>query len=122
MSVWRPLAGAALTALALWVAGCSAGSDEPAVPFTGRDGATLFAQACARCHGSDLRGTDLGPPFLDTIYRPGHHADASFFLAVKSGARSHHWNFGNMPPVAGLSDKQIEAIVAFVREHKRLPA
>lgn len=50
---------------------------------------------------------------------PGHHADPAFFLAVRRGARTHHWNFGDMPPVQGLSDPQIEAIVSFVRERQR---
>jgi len=110
-----------LAVLALFAVACTGDSESPpATAFAGTDGGPLFAQACASCHGSDLRGTDQGPPFLDAIYRPGHHADASFFLAVKNGARAHHWHFGNMPPVAGLDDAQIEAIVAFVREQQRV--
>lgn len=103
---------------ALLVAACGSsepGDDQPAATFEGTDGAALYAQACSSCHGADLSGTDAGPPFLDVIYRSGHHADASFFLAAKRGVRSHHWSFGDMPPVEGLSDEQIEAIVAFVR-------
>ena len=88
-------------------------------PYTGTDGAALYAQACASCHGTDLRGTDQGPPFLDTIYRPGHHADPSFLLAVRRGARAHHWNFGNMPVIEGLSDEQVAAILQFVRAQQR---
>jgi mono/diheme cytochrome c family protein len=83
------------------------------------DGASLYAQACSSCHGSDLRGTDQGPPFLDAVYRPGHHGDASFLVAVRSGARSHHWDFGNMPPIDGLSDEQVRAIVEYVRGQQR---
>jgi mono/diheme cytochrome c family protein len=106
----------------LLLAACtgSDGDGAPAsAPFTGSDGATLYAQACASCHGLDLRGTNEGPPFLDAIYRPGHHADVSFHLAVRSGARAHHWSFGNMPPIEGLTDEQIAAIVEFVREQQR---
>lgn len=111
--------GAAITiAASVVVASACGGGSEQAPPFTGTDGAGLYAQACASCHGAGLRGTKQGPPFLDAIYRPGHHADAAFFLAVKGGARQHHWNFGNMPSVQGLSDPQIEAIVAFVRERQ----
>ena len=83
--------------------------------FTGFDGPSLYAQACASCHGADLAGTNKGPPFLDAIYRPGHHADPAFLLAVRRGARSHHWNFGDMPPVEGLTDEHVAAIVEFVR-------
>ena len=109
------LAVAGLLAL-MFLSGC--GDDEPASAvqsFEGRDGAALYGQACAECHGVALEGTDQGPPFLDQIYAPGHHADAAFFLAAKTGTRAHHWNFGDMPPVEGLSDEQLEAIVAFVR-------
>lgn len=119
MTPWRLGAAVALAAFVVVAGACGGGASEPAAAFTGTDGAGLYAQACASCHGADLRGTRQGPPFLDAIYRPGHHADAAFFLAVKGGARPHHWNFGNMPPVQGLSDTQIEAIVAFVRERQR---
>ncbi len=99
--------------------GSDGGGASVSTPFVGTDGATLYSRACASCHGADLRGTDQGPPFLDAIYRPGHHADASFLLAVRRGARSHHWNFGAMPPVEGLTDEQVAAIVEFVREQQR---
>ena len=119
----RRLALAALSlvaAIALVVAcGGDDGDPTPAQTFKGTDGAVLFREACATCHGADLNGTDKGPPFLDVIYAPGHHADPSFFLAARTGARSHHWNFGNMPPIEGLSDDQIAAIVAFVRSEQR---
>lgn len=98
---------------------CGAESNGQAQHFTGRDGSTLYSQACSACHGTDLRGTATGPPFLNPIYRPGHHSDAAFLLAVRNGVLPHHWNFGNMPPVAGLSDEQIAAIVQFVRVQQR---
>lgn len=116
MTGWKLSAVVALAAL---TSACGADPEPAAPPFTGTDGAGLYAQACAKCHGPDLRGTKQGPPFLDAIYSPGHHADGAFFLAVKRGARPHHWNFGDMPPVQGLTDPQIEAIVAFVRERQR---
>jgi mono/diheme cytochrome c family protein len=109
--------------VAIVIAACgddaSDGGGSEVVTFTGSDGAELYAQACASCHGAELDGTDQGPPFLDAIYRPGHHADPAFFLAAKRGARAHHWNFGNMPPVEGISEQQIDAIVAFVRTRQR---
>lgn len=110
----------ALIAGVLLASACTGSDDEPAsTPFTGTDGAALYSQGCASCHGDDLRGTDEGPPFLDAIYRPGHHADVAFLVAVRSGSRAHHWNFGNMPPVEGLTNEQVAAIVEFVREQQR---
>lgn len=79
------------------------------------DARGLYAANCARCHGGDLKGTTQGPPFLHAVYAPGHHGDAAFAVAVKSGVRPHHWNFGPMPPIPGLDDRQIALIVAFVR-------
>lgn len=83
------------------------GADErtgvPEGPFDGVSGAELYAQACATCHGEDLQGTDQGPPFLDPIYEPGHYADQAFVLSAMAGARAHHWDFGNMPPIEGIT-------------------
>ena len=110
----------ALTAITLLAAcGDSDGDATPVVTFEGTDGASLFAQACAGCHGADLNGTDKGPPFLHAFYVPGHHGDSAFLLAAQRGVRAHHWNFGDMPPVEGITGEQVEAIVAFVREQQR---
>ncbi len=99
------------------------GSSDDRAPIStiagGLDGASLFAQTCASCHGPNLEGTTGGPPFIDSIYRPAHHADAAFLLAVRRGVRSHHWDFGNMPRIDGLSDEQVAAIVEFVRAQQR---
>lgn len=88
-----------------------------AVPIL--DGGTLFRQTCAVCHGVDLKGTNQGPPFLDRLYHPNHHSDASFRLAVQRGVIAHHWPFGNMPKIEGLSDQQIEAIITYVRDQQQ---
>jgi mono/diheme cytochrome c family protein len=79
-------------------------------------GAELYRTACASCHGTDLRGTDKGPSHLSEVYKPSHHGDEAFVLAARLGVRAHHWNFGDMAPVAGLDDDELVAIVAYVRE------
>lgn len=120
MSVQDTAIGVAFGAVALLLVGCGGSSvgGEPAT-FSSADGEPLYAAACGTCHGADLRGTSQGPPFLDSIYRPGHHADASFLLAVRRGVRSHHWDLGNMPAISGLTDEQVDAITQFVRERQR---
>ncbi len=40
-------------------------------------------------------------------------------MAARSGVRPHHWNFGPMPPVSGLTDQQVAAIVAYVRSQQQ---
>ena len=78
-------------------------------------GKPLYDANCARCHGVAGRGTDKGPPLVSKTYRPGHHGDLVFHMAVKNGARQHHWGFGDMPPVPGLSPEDVGHIVAYIR-------
>lgn len=83
-------------------------------------GREAFNSNCAACHGSNAAGRDgAGPPLVHKIYEPGHHADAAFFLAAKRGVRSHHWTFGDMPPVEGISDEEIAKIVSYIRALQR---
>ncbi len=82
-------------------------------------GKSLFARHCMRCHGPEAGGTRIGPPLVHRIYEPSHHADAAFFLAVKRGVRSHHWKFGDMPPVPGLGPEEVALIVQYVRRLQR---
>ncbi len=84
-------------------------------PSLAAAGETVYRQYCASCHGADLRGTDQGPSHLSAVYAPNHHADGAFSLAIARGAPQHHWNFGPMPPVEGLTEADIAAIIAYVR-------
>ena len=96
--------------------------DAIAIPELSEDaqaGARLFASNCALCHGTNAAGTDLGPPLVHKIYEPGHHPDAAFYRAVNQGVVSHHWSFGNMPPVPDVSQRSVRKIVAYVRELQR---
>ena len=83
------------------------------------EGKKLFQQHCASCHGADLQGSDKGPPLLHSVYEPSHHSDLAFQLAVKNGVRAHHWQFGDMRPVPGLTPDDVAHITAFVRVEQR---
>ena len=75
---------------------------------------------CASCHGRHAVGQDgVAPPLVHIIYEPGHHGDESFQRAVALGVRAHHWPFGDMPPVEGLSRRDVAEIIAYVRELQR---
>lgn len=108
---------AAVAALSMGLAAC--GSDDTAPTNTAGSqverGAEVYAESCASCHGADLRGTDKGPSHLSIVYEPNHHTDDSFRSAIANGAPQHHWNFGDMEPVEGLSDDDVEAVIAYVR-------
>jgi len=83
-------------------------------------GKRAFEAICADCHGENATGRQgVGPPLIHKIYEPGHHADMAFQLAVQTGVRSHHWRFGDMPPVEGLTRADIGTIVTYVREVQR---
>ncbi len=102
---------------AVFVVACGGGGDpDPvAAPVGDLDGAALYSASCASCHGADLQGTDKGPSHLSIVYEPNHHPDEAFRSAIRNGAAQHHWDFGDMPPVAGLTDDEVESIIAFVR-------
>jgi len=81
-------------------------------------GEVLYQANCASCHGTDLEGTNIGPPLLDVKYAPNHHSDEAFQQAAAFGVQPHHWNFGPMPAIGeinGLTREDVTLIVAFVR-------
>lgn len=83
-------------------------------------GARAFQAKCAACHGENAVGqVGVAPPLIHRIYEPSHHGDAAFLLAARNGARAHHWKFGPMPPVKGITNAEIKSIVAFVRTIQR---
>ena len=79
-------------------------------------GAALFEENCMACHGRHASGSDQGPPLVHRIYEPNHHGDIAFRLAARNGVRSHHWDFGDMQPVDGVSDEDVIKITRYVRE------
>jgi mono/diheme cytochrome c family protein len=87
-------------------------ADAPADVAGGKE---LFELNCSSCHGPVANGSDLGPPLVDVIYEPRHHADVAFVLAVRNGVRAHHWRFGNMPPLPGVTEPMVQEIVGYVR-------
>jgi mono/diheme cytochrome c family protein len=82
-------------------------------------GAALFDAHCAACHGANAAGSNAGPPLVHRIYEPSHHGDGAFQRAVAQGVRPHHWGFGPMPPIAGVSPREVSLITAYVRELQR---
>ena len=43
----------------------------------------------------------------------------SIARAAKQGVQQHHWPFGNMPPVEGITDAEIAVITAYIRAVQR---
>lgn len=82
-------------------------------------GQKLFAKNCASCHGRGGKGTEQGPPLIHKIYEPSHHGDIAFFRAAEKGVRAHHWQFGDMPLIKGISKSDMTTIVNYVRNEQR---
>ena len=78
-------------------------------------GQTLFSENCSVCHGPAGDGTTQGPPLVHIIYEPNHHSDAAFILAARNGVQAHHWRFGDMPPLPGVTDQMVQEIVDYIR-------
>ncbi|MCO4825031.1 MAG: cytochrome c [Amylibacter sp.] len=87
---------------------------------TAKMGKQAYDAKCASCHGNNAEGQDgIAPPLIHKIYEPSHHGDEAFQRAAKLGVRSHHWPFGDMPPVEGLTRADVGAVVAYIREVQR---
>lgn len=135
MRLWRVpgaflLMAAVVTAVAVWpgtrTASAAEGEAIVDVRLPGQldplaeTGARIFTAVCAECHGASAGGHEgKGPPLVHRIYEPSHHADEAFQRAVAHGVRSHHWPFGDMPPVKGLTRADVAAVLAWVRAVQR---
>ena len=83
-------------------------------------GKRAYDAVCAACHGANGQGQDgVAPPLVHVIYEPSHHGDRAFLLAAQNGVRGHHWPFGNMPPVEGITQADVIDIVAYIRRLQR---
>ena len=120
----------AIVAVAI-VSGCSGDDPDQPIPSGGdatsssvtisspnveiRQGEALFNAYCSVCHGPQAAGTKQGPPLVHPYYEPGHHGDGAFYSAAQNGVPSHHWRFGDMPPVYSVSTEDVGQIICYVR-------
>ncbi len=94
-------------------------AEEIEIPFYLAKGQILFEKYCSSCHGAELNGSDKGPPLVHPFYKPSHHDDKSFYRAALQGVRQHHWEFGDMPPVEGITPKKIDSLVPYIRYYQQ---
>ena len=124
---------AVAAAYALWWQQRSAYAIDPADrPLVAR-GRTVYAQACASCHGADLEGQPnwqerrsdgkLPAPPHDATGHTWHHTDDILFKITREGvgAFAPKGYATDMPAFMGvLSDDEIRASLAFIKS--RWPA
>lgn len=93
---------AAVLLLTLILIACSPGGpDEDAT------GVEIYGQLCARCHGRDLAG-GVGPA-LGPGSNVATESDGYIEFTVRNGR-------GRMPSFPSLDDRQIDRLVAYIRE------
>lgn len=84
-------------------------------------GEGIYISNCAACHGAELAGNSAGPPLRSVIYGPDEYSDADFAMVISDGVRESRWGIGLMPGFGGLSDEQVDLLVAHIRaEQDRL--
>ena len=111
---------ACLAVLFLWnMAVPALASETIEVPFKLAKGQLLYEKYCSACHGVQLNGSDQGPPLVHPFYKPSHHNDGSIYRAALKGVKQHHWNFGNMPPVAGMTPGKMDSVVPYIRYYQQ---
>jgi mono/diheme cytochrome c family protein len=88
---------------------------EQEVPAEFKEGEKKFHTYCSPCHGPHASGTNQGPPLVHKIYEPSHHADMAFQRAAALGVRAHHWKFGNMPKIEGVTSDDVTQIIGYIR-------
>ncbi len=109
-----------LAAFALWaLSGFAAAAETVQIPFSLAKGQVLYEKYCSSCHGPALDGTDEGPPLVHPFYKPSHHGDKSVYRAVLQGTKQHHWNFGDMEPVPGMTPKKMDSLLPFIRYYQQ---
>ena len=83
-------------------------------------GERIFVENCVTCHGINAAGKDgIGPPLVHIFYEPSHHGDEAIQRAVAVGVKSHHWSFGDMAPIEGLTRSDVALVTAYIRELQR---
>ena len=94
------------------IAQISVGKD---LPTEFKDGEVKFNTFCSPCHGAQGTGSAQGPPLVHKIYEPSHHADFAFQRAAAQGVKAHHWKFGNMPKIEGVTADDVTQIIGYIR-------
>jgi cytochrome c5 len=101
------------------VSNAASNEDDIDIPFSYAKGQKLYENSCASCHGKQLTGSDKGPPLLHAYYKPSHHGDQSFYRAALQGVKAHHWGFGDMPAVPGMTEVKVKSIVSYIRFYQQ---
>lgn len=90
-------------------------------------GKTLFTTRCGSCHGNEGKGDGPAAAALPAESKPRNLADGAFKIATDDTKMKDLLKKGGaalglsplMPPAAGLSDEDLDNIIAFVHSLKK---
>ena len=78
-------------------------------------GKQTFETSCVWCHGKNVEGVGgVAPLLVHAIYEPVHHWDKSFQRVAAVGVPAHHWPFGHVPAVEGVTRGDIKMVTAYI--------
>ena len=96
----------------------SAPSPAPAVITQGDSvyHGQIAGATCAGCHGTDAKGTPLGPDLTDHVWIWGDGSLTSISKTIRAGVPAPKQHMGVMPPMGGaqLTPAQLAAVGAYV--------
>ncbi len=107
---------AGILALSLNNPTVQASGQEAAAPTPAQAGATLFQQNCAFCHGRDAMGGETGPDLTRSKLVLSDTDGSKIAEVVHTGRLTTEKKM----PAFQLSDAQITALVAFIRQRVEL--
>jgi uncharacterized membrane protein len=79
-----------------------------------QEGATIFNQNCAMCHYTDQTKTKIGPGLKD-LYQKQSMTKSGWKVTDENIRRQLKTPYADMPPFADMSEKEIQAILAYLR-------
>ncbi len=82
------------------------------------DGTAIFKSKCAPCHGADGQGTAMAPAFKGNAFiKDGSEADIAHVIQNgRNGAEKKYKNFAIGMPKQTLSDDEVKAVVAHLKD------
>lgn len=78
------------------------------------EGSELFAQSCSLCHHTDTTETKIGPGFKG-IFHQEKFAVSQWPVTRQSVEKQLKTPFKNMPAFTELKDREIDALVAYLK-------
>ena len=117
-----PVGVVVLAAVVAVVLTATGGSDAPPAPGSAEElglGEEVYDQSCATCHGPEAAGGLAGPPLTHEIYED--LTDADIRSVIEQGKPPTNWPHfeAGMAPVPNLSDSEVAAVIAYVRDVQR---